>query len=68
MNAMLAANPYWENPRIYLAKSFVTFWEGRFEYISYILELFLDTVFPTPLPNFKSVALTTSSFNSEQTD
>ena len=28
--------------------------------------LFLDTLFSTPLPNFKSVALTSSSINSEQ--
>ena len=36
---MLPANPYWENPRIELAKGFVTFWDRRCEYFSYILEL-----------------------------
>ena len=59
---MLAANPYWDNPRI-----FSPFWMEDVNIYHRYLNLFLDTEFPTPMPNFKFEALTSSSINSEQT-
>ena len=57
---MLAANPYWNNPQIYLAKVSSPFGREDLNIFLRYLNLFLDTVFLKPLPNFKSVALTSS--------
>ena len=63
---MLAAIPYWDNPRSKLAKVLSPFGREDVNVFLRYLNLFLDTVFPTPLPNFKSLAHTSFSINSGQ--
>ena len=57
---MLAANPYWETLEFYWLNVLSPFGMEDVNIFIIYYNLFLDTVFPTHLPNFKSELLPVS--------